>query len=175
MDSIENKVADTILQKPFCVQIGEETYKVAPPSIATLILASELIAQLPGLKLDSKQVMFESIFVAKDCKVLGEIVATLILGADNLTSEKEIIEVEKHCFGLIRKKKKRTVQVDNKAILSDKVLKKIPPSKVNTITISILNRMEIGDFFGLTASLIEVNLIRPTKPMEEAEMIVSGQ
>ncbi len=175
MDSIENKVADTILQKPFCVQIGEETYKVAPPSIATLILASELIAQLPGLKLDSKQVMFESLFIAKDCKVLGEIVATLILGADNLTSEKEIVVIEKHCFGLIRKKKKITVQIDNKAILSDKVLKKIPPSRVNTITISILNRMEIGDFFGLTASLIEVNLIRPTKPMEEAEMIVSGQ
>lgn len=171
MDNIEKKVADTVLQKPYCVQIGEETYKVAPPSIATIILASELIAQLPGLKLDNKQVMFESLFVAKDCNILGEIVATLILGADNLTSEEEIIE--KHCFGLIRRKKK--VQVDNKAILSDKILKKLSPSKVNTITISILNRMEIGDFFGLTASLIEVNLIRPTKPMEEAEMIVSGQ
>ena len=166
MDNIEKKVADTVLQKPYCVQIGEETYKVAPPSIATIILASELIAQLPGLKLDSKQVMFESLFVAKDCRVLG---------ADNLTSEKEIIEIEKHCFGLIRKKKKKVVVVDNKAVLSDKVLKKIPPSRVNSITISILNRMEIGDFFGLTASLIEVNLIRPTKPMEEAETIVSGQ
>ena len=74
--------------------MGVESYIVAPPSIATLILASELIAQLPGLKLDSKQVMFEYLFVAKDCKVLGEIVATLILGADNLTSEKEIIEVD---------------------------------------------------------------------------------
>lgn len=170
MDNIEKKVADTVLQKPYCVQIGEETYKVAPPSIATIILASELIAQLPGLKLDNKQVMFESLFVAKDCNVLGEIVATLILGADNLTSEEEIIET--HCFGLIRRKKK--VLVDNKAILSAKILKKLSPSKVNAITISILNRMEIGDFFGLTASLIEVNLIRPTKPMEEAETIVSG-
>lgn len=171
MDNIEKKVADTVLQKPYCVQIGEETYKVAPPSIATIILASELIAQLPGLKLDSKQVMFESLFVAKDCKVLGEIVATLILGADNLTSEEEIIET--HWFGLIRKKKK--VLVDNKAILSDKILKKVAPSRVNSIAISILNRMEIGDFFGLTASLIEVNLIRPTKAVKEAETIVSGQ
>lgn len=171
MDNIETKVADTILQKPYRVQVGEETYTVAPPSIATIILASELIAQLPGLKLDTKQVMFESLFVAKDCKVLGDIVATLILGADNLTSEEEIIE--KHCFGLIRRKKK--VQVDNKVILAEKILKKLPPSRVNSITLSILNRMEIGDFFGLTASLIEVNLIRPTKPKEEAETIVSGQ
>lgn len=56
MDNIETKVADTILQKPYRVQVGEETYTVAPPSIATIILASELIAQLPGLKLDTKQV-----------------------------------------------------------------------------------------------------------------------
>lgn len=171
MDSIEKKVADTVLQKPYSVQIGDETYKVASPSIATLILASELISQLPGLKLDTKQVMFESLFIAKDCYVLGEIVATLILGADNLTSEEEIIE--KSFFGLIRRKKK--ILVDNKAILSDKILKKVSPSKVNSMTLSILNRMEIGDFFGLTASLIDVNLIRPTKPMEEAEMIVSGR
>lgn len=86
MDNIETKVADTILQKPYRVQVGEETYTVAPPSIATIILASELIAQLPGLKLDTKQVMFESLFVAKDCKVLGDIVATLILGADNVAN-----------------------------------------------------------------------------------------
>lgn len=171
MDNIEKRVADTVLQKPYCVQIGEETYKVAPPSIATIILASELIAQLPGVKLDKKEVMFESLFIAKDCNVLGEIVAILILGADNLTSEEEIIET--HCFGLIRRKKK--VLVDNKAILSSKILKKLSPSKVNSIAIAILNRMEIGDFFGLTASLIEVNLIRPTKSMEEAETIVSGQ
>lgn len=80
-DNIEGLVSDTILQKPYSIQIGQETYEVAPPSIATLILASELISQLPKVELDKSLVTFESLRIAKDCKVLGDIVATLILGA----------------------------------------------------------------------------------------------
>lgn len=49
-DNIEGLVSDTILQKPYSIQIGQETYEVAPPSIATLILASELISQIYKVK-----------------------------------------------------------------------------------------------------------------------------
>lgn len=169
---IEKKVADTILQKPYKVEVGGVTYEVAPPSIATLIIVSSLIAQLPAIKIDEKNVLLESLKVAKDCKVIGDIVATLILGADNL--EEEMVVVEKRLFGIVRKESK--LIVDNQRILSDKILKKLTPRQVNNTTIDILNRMEVGDFFGLTASLIEVNLTKPTKDQEGiAEMIASGQ
>lgn len=169
---IEKKVADTILQKPYKVEVGGVTYEVAPPSIATLIIVSSLIAQLPVIKIDEKNVLLESLKVAKDCKVIGDIVATLILGADNL--EEEMVVVEKRLFGIVRKESK--LIVDNQRILSDKILKKLTPRQVNNTTIDILNRMEVGDFFGLTASLIEVNLTKPTKDQEGiAEMIASGQ
>lgn len=169
---IEKKVADTILQKPYKVEVGGVTYEVAPPSIATLIIVSSLIAQLPAIKIDEKNVLLESLKVAKDCKVIGDIVATLILGADNL--EEEMVVIEKRLFGIVRKESK--LIVDNQRILSDKILKKLTPRQVNNTTIDILNRMEVGDFFGLTASLIEVNLTKPTKDQEGiAEMIASGQ
>lgn len=169
---IEKKVADTILQKPYKVEVGGVTYEVAPPSIATLIIVSSLIAQLPAIKIDEKNVLMESLKVAKDCKVIGDIVATLILGADNL--EEEMVVVEKRLFGIVRKESK--LIVDNQRVLSDKILKKLTPRQVNNTTIDILNRMEVGDFFGLTASLIEVNLTKPTKDQEGiAEMIASGQ
>lgn len=91
-DNIEGLVSDTILQKPYSIQIGQETYEVAPPSIATLILASELISQLPKVELDKSLVTFESLRIAKDCKVLGDIVATLILGAENITTEATVVQ-----------------------------------------------------------------------------------
>ena len=168
-DNIEGLVSDTILQKPYSIQIGQETYEVAPPSIATLILAS----QLPKVELDKSLVTFESLRIAKDCKVLGDIVATLILGAENITTEATV--VQKSLFGLVRTRKK--VTIDNRAVLSDKILKQISPSKVNALTLKIINRMEIGDFFGLTASLIEINLLKPTKAREAdpKETIASGR
>jgi len=87
------------------------------------------------------------------------IVATLILGADNLKEEKKI--VKKSFLGLRRKE--CTVIIDNQAILADKILKKLTPKEVSKITLEILNRMEVGDFFGITASLIEINLLKQTK------------
>lgn len=172
-ENIEGLVSDAILQKSYSIQIGQEVYKVAPPSIATLILASELISQLPKVELDKSMVTFESLRIAKDCKILGDIVATLILGAENITTEANV--VQKSLFGLIQKKKK--VTIDNRAILSDKILKQLSPSKVNDLTLKIINRMEIGDFFGLTASLIEINLLKPTKTGEadQKETIVYGR
>jgi hypothetical protein len=168
---IENRVADTILQKPYKVEVGGVTYEVAPPSIATLVIVSSLVAKLPQVNLNEKNILLETLKVAKDCSLLGDIVATLILGADNLEEEKVI--VQKRCFGIIREEVK--IKIDNQHILSDKILKKLTPRQVNNTTIEILNRMEVGDFFGLTASLIEVNLTKPTKQVGIAEMTVSGQ
>lgn len=166
---IEKKVADTILQKPYKVEIGGVTYEVAPPSIATLIVVSGLVAKLPDFNLDEKNVLLETLRIAKDCSLLGDIVATLILGADNLEEEKVVIN--KRFFGIIREEVKTTI--NNQRILSDNILKKLTPREVNNMTIDILSRMEVGDFFVFTASLIEVNMTKPTKGI--AEMTVSGQ
>ena len=102
--TIEQKVADTILQRGEEITVGGKTYTAAPASTATLILASEAISRLPQTVLDTGKVMEESLSVAKDCRPLGEIAAILVLGAKHLTETvKTRREVERRrLWGLVR-------------------------------------------------------------------------
>ena len=73
--TIEQKTAGAILEKPVEIVIGGKTYQAAPPSTATLILVSEAVSQLPKIALDAEKIVEETLSVAKDCRILGEIVA----------------------------------------------------------------------------------------------------
>ena len=42
--TIEAKTAQTVLQEPKEIKIGEKIYSVAPPSLGTLILVSEAVS-----------------------------------------------------------------------------------------------------------------------------------
>lgn len=167
-NNIEQQTASTILQKPIEVRIGESLYKVAPPSAATLILVSELVSQLPTIRLNSDNVLIESLYVAKDCRILGDIIAVLVLGAKGVQEEREV--VTKKLFGL--REIKHTEVIDKQAELADKILKELSPRILSKLTIDILGSLEIADFFGLTASLLEVNLLRQTRG---AGTIASGR
>lgn len=165
-ETIEEHAGKTILQTPKTVIIGGEEYKVAPPTMATLIMVSEIISTLPQVKLDAKDIVNESLFVARYCRPLGDVLAVLILGAKGLTSE----ETESRSFFFVRKT--RTVLVDRKAKLAQRIMEECSPHELYSLVVDILSEMQISDFFGLTASLIEVNLLRKTR---EAEMTQSGR
>ena len=175
--TIEEKVAESILQKPIEITIGEKKYTTAPPSTATLILVSEVVSRLPRLVLDPKNLVEESLSIAKDCRSLGDLVAILLLGARGLT---EKVKTEKtverrYFFGLIRRKKTIKVEqvIDRKAELAQELLENLRPSELQGLTATLLQRMELGDFFGLTTFLIEINLLRQTKV--ETGATASGQ
>ena len=157
--TIEQKVADTILQKATDIKVGDRTYSVAPPTTATLILVSEAVSLLPHLKLDEKNIVGEVLSVAKDCRVLGDVAAILILGAKGLT---ESVTRRRRGFwpfyrGIV------TDTVDRKAELSREILETHSPSELNNLIATLLGGLDIGDFFGLTTFLTEVNLLRQTK------------
>lgn len=170
-ENIEQKVAETILQKQQEITIGGETYQVAPPTTATLILASEYISQLPAIKLDSNNILIETLYIAKDCHVLGDIVAILILGKKGLreertiNSDKEIVKTK--MFGLVTTKEiikvEEKIIINHQEILAQKLLDEIPPHELNNLMAVLLRKMQISDFFGLTTSLIEINLLRQTR------------
>lgn len=162
INNIEQQAADVILQKRISVRIGDNVYQAAPASTATLILVSELVAKLPAIRLDDSNVLIEALRIAKDCRVLGDIVAVLILGAKGLKEER--IVVKKKIFGLYEKQ--RMIVIDKQAELADKILKDLSPSALSKLTINLLSSMEVGDFFGLTTSLLEVNLLRKTREVE---------
>lgn len=166
-DTIEKRVADTLLQSAKEVVVCGETYKVAPPTVATLVLASEAISRLPKRRLDKERVVEESLAVAKDCEALGEVAAILILGAKGVKVPDTYTDIRREPVlgGLFHRKKRVTVHcdIDQKTPLAKKLLEEFSPSRLNELIGRLLYGMELGDFFGLTTFLGEINLLRPTK------------
>lgn len=173
--TIEERTAQTLLQEAEEVSVGGKVYTIAPPSIATLVLASEAISKLPALQLDEERIMQDALAVAKDCQVIGEVVAILILGAKE-ANKAVCYEVKKHhrllwgCVGYTTTEARTTTR---KAQLAQELLHELSPHELYTLTAQILSQMQVSDFFGLTTFLTEVNMTRPMKVVTEAT--ASGQ
>lgn len=178
MGTIEKTVTDTILQRSSeSLEIAGNVYPIAPPTPATLILISELIAEMPEVRLDADNILFEVLNKAKDCKPLGKIVATLILGAKRVNEHRTIIVDKVVPKRVFRWNKlhweteyfhKKQVEVDEFEHLSTLVLEECTNKVLREIATKRLNNMQISDFFGLTTSLSEANLLKRTKEVETA-------
>ena len=153
--TIEQKAADTILQKAAKVSIGGKEYEAAPPSIATL---------LPHHKLDDKNLVLESLNVAKHCKVLGDVAAILILGARHFNDRQN--DPHKESKGWFRRLfcgKSKQAQRTQGETLSQEILETCSPRELYDLIAMLLQRMDLADFFALTTFLTEVNLLRQKK------------
>lgn len=157
---MEQKVAETILEDRKEVRIGGESYKVASPSIATLILFSKHTAKLPREALDKDSPIASLLQNADKLEAVGEAMASIILGA------KEFNEKGKGLFPFWKKHKA------TKGILLAKKINKAPIQEVMTSFFELVAFMELSSFFQLTTSLIEMNLTKPTK---EVVTTASGQ
>lgn len=170
METVEQMVAREVLQQPEDIKIGDKTYKFYPPSTATLILASEAISQLPQVKLDEKKLAEDSLYAAKDCRKLGEIIAIFLLGAKHLTETVKAPQTKRKrlFWGLLpfRRAVEAEQVIDRKAELAQRLLEDLTPRELNTLASQLLMRMQLADFFGLTTFLIEINLLRQTKVEE---------
>lgn len=161
--SVQAKVADTIMQKQLEVKLGGRIYRVAPPSIGTLILVSDMISQLPEETPTRKGREKEDILaIAKDFGLVHEIMAILILGA------KEINYAGKNLF-VARHRKKKYSRLVNK--LRDTV----SPEEAARVIIPMLDSLQLKDFFVVTTFLQGINLTKPTKVETETEATASGQ
>jgi len=168
--TIESKVADTILEKEQNVIIGDKTYMVAPPSTATLILVSELVAQMPQIALDASDVAAESLKIARDCKVLGDIVAVMILGAKRIKTRVTRRVKGKPLYFFIPTTQDE--EINEQAELATKILEDINPLDLNEMVFKLLGGLQISFFFSTSSFLIGINLTKATK---QAETIQSGQ
>lgn len=162
--TIEQRVAAAILEKATnSIEIGGEVYPLGDPCTATLILVSELISTMPVVeKVPKEQIVYSALHYAKDFKELGELCAILILGAANLTEEREITEYERR-FGVFRREVKRKVIVDRKAALAREISLHVRPSVIFDCIITRLKDMEVAHFFSIITSLSEANILKPTR------------
>jgi len=166
--TIEQMVASAILEKAtHTIEIDGTVYTVSDPTIATLILISEIISTLPIVEntSDNKEKVYAALHYAKDYRAIGDICAILILGAKGLTEEREVVEY-KRILGVFRRKTVRKVIVDKKKELSALILENMRPSVIFECLIQRLKDMEIGHFFSITTSLSEANILKPTKEVE---------
>ena len=159
-NTIENLVASAILEKDIAeMDIDGKVYKIAPPSIATLILVSEIISHFPIVEQDvpKEKVLYYVLHYAKQFSALGELVAK------GLVEERVEITEKRYLFGLIRRKQERKILVDKKAELAKIILENVSPTKLFDIVVKRLNKLEITSFFAITTSLSEANILKPTK------------
>ena len=177
--SIEKKVADTILQTPEILKVGEVEYFIYPPSTATLIMISEIISDMPTIDEDTDNVLTEVLRVAKDMKVIGKIAAVLILGAKRIKEYNKVVvwrRVEKKKFNFWKMKYETSVEPTSEVKLevdelAEALLDNLSSKQLKDLVSERLTNMSIPDFFGLTASLSAANLLKRTR---EAETTVSG-
>lgn len=160
--NIETSVASAILEKSVGeLKLDGHTYKIAPPTIATLILVSEVVATLPVVdreKVTKDDIVASALHNAKDYKALGTICAILILGAKEV-EKKTFLRRVKRCFHI-----GKTEKVDE---LAREILLNVRPTVLFDILIKRLQDMEISSFFAITTSLSEANILRPTKEVEK--------
>ena len=160
---VQAKVADTIMQRPSEVRLGGKVYRVAPPSIGTLILVSDMISRLPEETPTRKGREKEDILaVAKDFELVPEILAALILGAKEINYTGKNFLVAKH-----RERKYNR--------LVGKLRDTASPEEVAEVIIPMLDSLQLKDFFVVTTFLQGINLTKPTKVETETEATASGQ
>lgn len=172
MRSVENKIANTILEFPIGeIEIDDVVYPIAPPSLATLILVSSIVSEIPKVDGETDDITSEVLRVAKDFKIIGDIAAVVILGAERV-KEKHIVRVKrfetKRTFSVFKMRKvlKRVERIEEKeerVALAEKISDKCSSSLINKMIVKRLENMEISDFFGLITSLRDVNLLKPTR------------
>lgn len=163
--TIESRVAAAILERNIgTIDIDGESYDIAPPCLATLILVSEIISTLPIVEeVKDQDRIYSAMHYAKDFKAIGDIAAVLILGAKNLTEQRERIIEKRRLFGLIRSRKTITETIDRKAQLAKAILLNVRPSILYNVIIERLKQNEITTFFAITTSLNAANILKPTK------------
>ena len=159
--NIQTRVAQTILEDRHTVVLGGRKYTVAPPTLGTLIRASEMIARLPGAIETHKDREFQDILAAaKDYKAIADFVAVLILGVKKARETVSIYESK----GFLRRKKK--VSVTRAEALSREILDTVPPAELKDAVIPLLEGLQLNDFFITTTFLSGINVTKPTKKVE---------
>ena len=176
MDNLEQAVSDAILQKSSeAITIDGVTYPITPATVATVIMVSELAAQLPTVNKETDNILQEVLGTARDCKVLGRIAATLILGAKRVKEgrQKELKETAHVRQWSWRKMRHVTREVENVRCvpeldyLAEKILDEVTNDTLTKLLGARLGLMQIGSFFELTTFLGGANLLRRTREVEE--------
>lgn len=171
--TIESKVAEAVLQQPISVVVDNLAFEVQPPTPATLMLVSKYVSQMPAINDNTKDVLLEILRKAKDCKVVGKIASTMILGAKRI-NEHRMVDIERVVVKTKKRKwwqKKKTApnlytEIEKVKLLETDWLswlinERMTIVELRDLLVQLLGTMQIADFFAITISLNASNILRP--------------
>lgn len=148
--TIEQKVAETILQEEFKVKVGAKEYAATPISYGTLIRISAIISTLPAVG-EEENLFSGALRNGIHADKLAEVVALCIL------NRKDTAPVyQRQVF-------KRTLVKPGLQQLKEEILYHCTIGEVGRLVRLLFSRMELADFFGVMVSLSGVNLTAETK------------
>lgn len=159
---MEEQVAQTLLEEPTTVTIGGEAYKVAPPSIFTLVRASKYISKIPTDTISEGNIFGSIIHNAEEYENIAWAISAILLGKKFT----EILTYPKWQFW--RKKNNVT-----KGEMMAKKLINTPITEVSAAFFKVLGQIDIRAFFVITTSLKGMMITKPTKEVEN-ETTASG-
>lgn len=162
--TIEQRVADTLLDRPDHVAIGGVDYEMPPLTLATLVLVSEAISKLPRVERPqgSQQIVASVLGNARHFGGLADVAAILVLGAKRLTERRK---TSAHKLGPFEWGGREEV-IDRRARLAKTIAEECRPSDIFDIVVRRLQDAEVGSFFAITTSLSEANILAPTKEVD---------
>ena len=133
----EQMVSDTLLSGGVSVSIGSTEYKVYPPTLATWVEVSALIAQVTDVE-EHEMTLYDLIALGGDAETYAHILATFIAGVkrDNEAERRKTAE----------------------ALLYTATIPDLATALFN-----VLESANIGELFMLTTSLKGTAITKPTK------------
>lgn len=133
----EQMVSDALLSRGVSVSIGSTEYKVYPPTLATWVEVSALIAQVTDVE-ERDMTLYDLIALGGDAETYAHILAAFITGV------KRDNEAER------RKTAETLLYTSNVPDLA-------------TALFTVLETMNVGELFMLTTSLKKTMITKPTK------------
>lgn len=172
----EQKAAESILQETERVTIDGTDYEVGKPTVATVIMVSKAVSLLPGMnRVKNEDIAYEVLRTAKGTQALGYIAAILVLGARRVKQHRPAVGTETPThhpwwqFWKRRKTKSESQPREEVDDLADRIMETYSPRELSQLISSRLLALQIGDFFGLTTSLAEANILKPTRSASEVD------
>ncbi|MBR5043001.1 MAG: hypothetical protein IKX67_07145 [Bacteroidales bacterium] len=151
MKRIESDAAAVVFERPIEIKAGCWKFTLPRPTFATLVAISEVIAELPSTKGSLEHAVSESLAIAPKCKPIGRMAAMLLFGVPDRRWFRALRDM------IWRRKVKR---------YGEYLMRILTPEEMKNLVLGTLEEAGTGFFFGLTTSLIEVNILRRTKTEE---------
>lgn len=161
---LEDRAAEALLQKPFELKIGNNVYKVAKPTLATLMEVSRYVSMLPkSFHKDANDVVPYILANAdKYGRVLASIAAVLIVGIGNGVKRPQIGKKPKIRWFWQKRK------ADKIEIIIDEIMNTASCEEISEIISGALSYQGIGFFLSTIISLSGASVSEKTKTETEA-------